>query len=206
MSVKCDSVWRRQEIEKRIWVVAKGPSCNKIERYIRSDDHVASINDGASHILRDRIEFAFFSDWNAIQSFESFHKKVCKFVAREPSDRDADKTPLWIQKKLELYRWRECGGSRRELTKRILEGGICHHHTTPAAIHWLAKFSDYTEICVIGVDGGKRYASGKKSTCPLLTVDLYHWRIISERTADICSRVYGKRIMFFREDNHSSES
>ena len=87
-------------------------------------------------------------------------------------------------------------GDRESIAKKIIQGGICHHHTTPGAIHYLCKFGNYDEVCVLGADGGKEYAEGKVSLGPPV-IDLSEWATISRRVGDICSKVYNKRVRFY---------
>lgn len=191
-------------MKKRVWVVGKGKSCLDLQKYLKDTDAICSINDGASHIRNRTIDYVFFTDLTAFEYIESMQNRVERFISPEPIDQHFDEYPKWLQGRWTYYTDRSCAGDRNSIEKKILEGGIVHHHTTTAAIHWLSKFSDYDCIAVIGVDGGNEYAYGKESLNPALQYDLDLWRIITERVVDICSRVYRKQIEFYRESSDPS--
>lgn len=178
----------------------------QLQRYLKRDDHIASINDGASHVMPRSVEYVFFSDVLAVERVKDWQQHVKRFISREPLDQQFDGYPQWLRDKWTYYRDRSCMGDRKSISIRILEGGICHHHSTPAAIHWLCKYTHYDTIAIIGIDGGKKYAKGKSRLYKKFIPDLDEWKMISERVADICGRTYGKKIEFYSESNHTGES
>ena len=190
------TVKRFSDAISRIWLVAKGPSCLKIHEYLRDTDKVASVNDGAMHIPEKEIEYVFFSDLVAMDLVKDHESRVKRFVSRMPLELEVDDHPEWMVDRWSFYPERECGGDRSSIAERIISGGVCHHHTTPAAIHYLCKYETYDEICVIGADGGSKYADGKSPT-RVPSVNLDEWSTISRRVGDICSNVYGKRVRFY---------
>lgn len=189
---------------KTVTLLGKGPTLRYANDFIEADDHVASINEAAADLKRDYIDFVFFSDYLLADRIEKWQHKVGRFVGREPLDQELDKHPAWIYDRWTYYRWRECCGDRQSLHQRILEGGICHHHSTPAAIHWLSKVEKYDLIKIIGVDGGKDYCEGFSRLYDGFVPPLDEWKVISTRVADICHRVYGTEFVWFNEGDHSS--
>lgn len=187
-------------------ILAKGPSLQHVDSFIEPSDHVAAINDAASVLDRDVIEYVFFSDVLVCAKVESYQHKVQRFIGREPRDQEFSQYPDWIYPKWTYYRWCECCGDRESLHKRILDGGICHHHSTPAAIHWLCKFGKYDRIKIIGVDGGKDYHKDLTRLYEGFVAPLNEWKLITQRLADICHRVYGTEFIWFDESNHSGKS
>lgn len=198
MPIQCNSIRRPAQVEtKRIWIAAKGPSLLKLESYLKPDDHLASINDALSHLMPRPVQFLFCSEYLVVKRVESWQENVQRFIGREPQDQHFSEYPQWFVDKWTYYEDRACCGDREALSRKILSGGICHHHSTPAAIHWIAKFTDYTHIAIIGVDGGKHYAKGKSKLYKSFNPNLDQWKMITERTADICGRTYGKQIEFY---------
>jgi hypothetical protein len=190
---------------KSIVLLGKGPSLEYANDFIEDCDDIASVNEAASSVDREFINFVFFSDYLLADRIESWQHKVGRFVGREPLDQELSKHPAWIYNRWTYYRWRSCRGDRESLHKRILEGGICHHHSTPAAIHWLSKVEKYDLIKVIGVDGGKDYCKGFSRLYDAFVPPLDEWKLISTRVADICNRVYGTEFIWFNEDNYSRQ-
>lgn len=192
-----ESLWQSEEVLKRVWVVAKGPSCLRLADHLRDDDAIASVNEGAMHIADRQIDFVFFSEITALDRVEADQHRIKQFISREPLDAQIAKYPEWMRDRWVYYGVRECDGDRESLHRRLVGGGICHHHTTPGAIHYLAKYTDYDEIAVIGADGGKQYAEGKTKLCAGFSPDLDEWAIITRRVGDLCSKVYAKKVQFY---------
>lgn len=90
---------------------------------------------------------------------------------------------------------------------QLRSGGICHHHTTTGAMHWLAKVARYDRIRIIGVDGGRQYAPGSFIDQPLqhrLRDELGEqflddWKQITLRLAELLTEVYGTEFVWFSE-------
>ena len=199
MSFDSKSVWRPEEMKKRIWVVGKGRSCLDLPKYLKDTDAICSINDGASHIDKRKIQYVFFTDLTSFKYLDPIQSRVERFISPEPLSSHFDQYPKWLRGRWTYYSDRSCCGDRAAIERRILQGGIVHHHSTTAAIHWLSKYSDYDCVAVIGVDGGNEYANGKECLNPTLQYDLDLWRLVTERVVDICSRVYRKQIEFYRD-------
>lgn len=197
MPQQCESLWQSKKALRRIWVVAKGPSCLRLVNHLRDDDAIASVNEGAMHIANRKIDYVFFSEITALDRVESHKDRIDMFVSREPLDSQIQRYPDWMRDRWIIYKERECKGDRESLKRRLVGGGICHHHTTPGAIHYLAKYTDFDEIAVIGADGGKRYAEGKVRLCDGFSPDLDEWAIITRRVGDLCSKVYAKKVEFY---------
>ena len=104
-----------------------------------------------------------------------------------------------------------CPEDLASLTKRIVEGGICHHHTSTGALHWLVKHGKYDLIKVIGVDGGTDFAPGSyfhKPTIDLLNQRTYEstgiknhlfdsYKEVVIQLVEILTRVYDCKITFY---------
>jgi hypothetical protein len=178
---------------KSIALLAKGASVERLIDVALHCDSIASINDALRVIPDHNVEFCFYSDARVYETIVQFDDRIQKYVTRDPMDDDFAAVPECIKKKWITYPDRFCNGDIKSLQIRLLSGGICHHSTVPAAIHWLCKHTEYQNIVVIGVDGGGDYA---KDMWRLGQADLYLWRTIALRTAAICENVYGKTIRF----------
>jgi hypothetical protein len=186
---------------KSIALLAKGASVERLLDHAVACDALASIND-ALRVLPDRsFEYCFFSDTVVCEHLIKFDDRVRTYVAREPINDGFDDIPQDIKAKLITYPERTCDGDIDSLKNRILSGGVCHHSTVPAAIHWLCKNTPYEQMTVIGVDGGGAYA---KDMWHHGDQDLYLWRVVAIRTAAICENVYGKKIRFLDARSHPS--
>lgn len=178
---------------KSIAVLAKGASLERLIDHAYQCDAIASINDALRVVPEHKVKFCFFSDIPVLEHLVKMDDRIESYVTREPLNDDYQGIPAIIKSKLITYAEKECAGDIDSLQRRILSGGICAHSTTPAAIHWLCRNTDYREIVVIGVDGGGAYA---KNMWRLGDPDLFLWRTIAIRTAAICEKVYGRTIRF----------
>ena len=178
---------------RSIALLAKGASVERLLDYAYHCDAIASINDALRVIPDHNVEYCFFSDLPVLEHLEQMDDRIMTYVSREPLNDDYDLIPQVIKEKLIIYPERNCDGDIASLQRMILSGGICHHSTTPAAIHWLCKNTSYQEIVVIGVDGGGAYA---KNMWHHGDPDFFVWRVIAIRTAAICEKVYGRTIRF----------
>lgn len=188
---------------RSVYVVAKGKSAERLVQNIGRDDHVACINDSAILLPDRHVEWVFFSDLFRAKEFTSFAHRVERFVSRELLDEEVGDLPAPIREKWIVYRDRLCAGDIQSLADKIVSGGVAHHSTVPAAIHWLCKYGHYREMHVIGVDGGGEYAHGVTDDH---LCDLALWRIIARRTALLCSRIYDTHIRWSDESDDSGKS
>jgi len=178
---------------KSIALLAKGSSLERLLEHAYRCDSIASINDALRVVPDRRVEFCFFSDTEVLQHLEEMDDRIVTYVTREPEHDNFASIPVCVKSKLITYSERACAGDIESLQARILGGGICAHSSTPAAIHWLCRNTDYREIVVIGVDGGGAYA---KNMWRLGDPDFFLLRTIAIRTAAICEKVYGRTIRF----------
>ena len=125
---------------------------------------------------------------------KEYQSRVKRFISRQPLEWQLDDYPEWMLDRWTFYTDRECAGDRESIAKKIIRGGICHHHDS-RRVHYLCKFGNYDEVCVLGADG-EEYAEGKVSLGPPV-IDLSEWATISRRVGDICSKVYNKRLGLF---------
>ena len=178
---------------RTVTLVAKGPSAAFADEWKRGD--VAVVND-AGKLVSGPIRYAFYTDdWSAEQ-MRCFSNRVEHFVTT--SRAKTHLSPATI-----VYQDDACGAETSHLKDRILSGGICHHHTTPGAIHWLAKFGRYSHIRVIGVDGGKNdnYHQGVSSSHRFLRKQpegfLDKWKELTIKVAKLIQSVYDTEIVFY---------
>lgn len=177
---------------KSIVLIGKGPSAVHAALWRKPKDDVAVINDGARFVSGD-IDYCFFI--HDVVPMEPFAHRVDTFVSpvvRIPENHWSAKGNRYI-----TYQHRECGATVDAFRQRIIAGGICHHHTTTAAIHWLAKFGKYDLVRIIGVDGGSSYADGSYVD-PYRDVEsrlgvgfLDEWKRITVSLSRVLTSVYG---------------
>ena len=186
---------------KSITLIAKGPSAVCAESFINPGDDVATVNDAGRFIERP-IAFAFFSD--TMRPMAEHQHRISRFV----SPAKEYNWPKWYRPTDHItYTDTECEGTREAFQQRMRSGGICHHHTTTGAMHWLAKVARYDRIRIIGVDGGHQYAPGSHVDQPLqerLRSELGNeflddWKQITIRLSELLAVVYGTQFDWFAE-------
>ena len=183
-------------------LIAKGPSATKAEAFRNTGDAIATINDSGRYISGP-IDFAFASD--GVLRFGTHHERIKRFVTPV---RAFDLPDWYTADRHIMYLDSACKGDEESFRKRISEGGLCHHHTTTGAMHWLAKIGCFDVVRIIGVDGGTKYAPDALVNAPAfahLVADLGplfldDWKVITERLAVILTDVYGTRFEWYGGD------
>jgi hypothetical protein len=175
---------------KSIVIIAKGPSAIDADKFIMHGDHIAVINDAGRLIPEKKIKYMFFSHDTIFPHLDHLQNRLEFAVSRKQNNIAMDRMPSWIKEKHIAFNDWDCDGDTGSLHQRLLGGGIMSHHTTTAAIHWLAKIMKYDRIRIIGVDGGLAYAGDLERT-PSLPCDLDLFMQIAKRVARICENVYG---------------
>jgi hypothetical protein len=185
---------------KSICLIGKGPSAVHADEFMNDSDDVAAINDGGIFTNRD-VDYCFCTH-NYYTTLRGTVHKIKNIITPQ-----VHLNPEWANTGLGgmhlldevknvnkiIYEEHKCAGNSINLTKRIIEGGICHNHTTSAAIHWLAKHGKYDLIKVVGVDGGIGYAPGAyfhQPTIDLLNKGLYERTGIKNHLHDACKEVF----------------
>jgi hypothetical protein len=189
---------------------------------MNDSDDVAAINDGGIFTNRD-VDYCFCTH-NYYTTLKGTVHKIKNIVTPQKC-----LTPEWANTGLGgmhlldevknvnkiIYEESNCAGDLVSLTKRIIGGGICHHHTSSAGLHWLAKHGKYDLIKVIGIDGGSKYGPGAYVHQP--TIDkvnkmLYdrtgkknHLHDLSKeifmRLAGILENVYDCKIILYTQED-----
>lgn len=176
-----------------ILLIAKGPSAARWEEFAGSYDDLAKVNNVGEIVTRPA-KYTFCTHLNnevrACLSGSEF--VVCPEL-------ECNEFP--VSTKLITYRDSACSGETFVMQERILSGGICHHHTTSGALHWLSKFGKYGRVGILGVDGGRGTVAGVtsfdtefKGIAQISNVDfLDEWKDIDQRLTGILAKVYGTR-------------
>jgi len=185
---------------KSICLIGKGPSAVHADEFMNDSDDVAAINDGGIFTNRD-VDYCFCTH-NYYTTLRGTVHKIKNIVTPR-----RHLTPEWANTGLGgmhlldevrnvnkiIYEDHGCHSVSAELAKRIIEGGICHNHTSAAAIHWLAKHGKYDLIKVVGIDGGIGYAPGAyfhQPTIDLLNQNNYERTGIKNNLHDACKEVF----------------
>ena len=205
---------------KSICLIGKGPSAVHANQFVDKSDDVAVIND-AGLLVDGEIKYAFSS--HDCDYLKTTYSRILFTVS--PLNTKYPNNPVWFNGSIPewwdrsrhiTYEERSCGGSYDILSSRMISGGICHHATASGAIHWLCKVAKYEKIRIIGIDGGSQYAPAvqlKSITCedhkraseageqwrrecmkPDFMTD---WKVITERVAHLCEKVYGTTFEWF---------
>jgi len=184
---------------RTVCLIAKGPNAIHAEAYRNSGDAIATVNDSGRYISGP-IDYAFASD--GLARLRETQERISRIVT--PSR--AFDLPDWYQPQTHItYSDSKCCGDESALRERITTGGICHHHTTTGALHWLAKVQRYEVIRIIGVDGGMHYAPQALVNAPAMLqlrntlgkTFLTDWKLITERLCGLLTEYYGTRIEFY---------
>jgi hypothetical protein len=178
---------------KTALLIAKGISAERANAVLEANDDIVSINDGCKLLPDSLVRYVFFAHASVYQLLEPHQHNVEQFVSRKLSDADMQSMPQWMRSKHTTYEDFDCDGDLEALTQRVTFGGIMHHHTTPAAIHWLAKYGKYEKLRIVGVDGGIKYADGLAASHPGCH-DLDVFKQVTKRVAEICGRIYGLQV------------
>ena len=173
-----------------VTLVAKGPSAKNALAIVRDGDAIACVNDAGMLLPGEDIDYVFFSDANVFPLLEPMRDRFERAISRKMNQAQLESMPDWLVMRHSMYDDISCAGEHDELCQRVILGRIMHHHSTPGALHWLAKYGKYNTIRVVGVDGGTRYANNLSAT-GAAKYDLDEWATVTRRVGDICSRVYG---------------
>lgn len=190
---------------KTVTLVAKGPSAVHAQAWIdRMRTDVAVINE-AGLLLRETqpIHFGFFSHQEMAMRMRSLWNRIEIFSGPESltfADGSIERVRDVMPADFPLDRFRgypdwKCCGYEASLLDRIRRGGICHHHTTTGAHHWLVR-QGYRRVRVIGVDGGTGYATGMNGLPGPWSLD--EWKTIHMRLAALLKRGYGAITEWYR--------
>lgn len=203
---------------RTVTLIAKGETAVNADAYIDAcpGTAVACINDSA-RLLREGIKpfYCFFSDgFMAGEIVESGRRHVSY------TSRVNDSFPEKLYSvNFPVEKWRMCdtgvcGASLEELESELNQGRLCWHHTTPGAIHWLAKYGRYERIRIIGVPFGDEPHVRAKGVAEsaAFTKEMnekhdgnlfHHWNEVTQRVCSLVTRVYGVKVERY-EDNHTS--
>lgn len=187
---------------RTVCLIAKGPNAIHAEAYRNSGDAIATVNDSGRYISGP-IGYAFASD--GVLRFGHHQDRIARIVTPVKS---FDLPDWYTAHRHVMYADSACEGDEAAFRKRIAEGGICHHHTTTGAMHWLAKVACFDRIKIIGVDGGTEYATDALINLPahshlIATLGpnfLDDWKVITERLAEILAEVYGTQFEWYKND------
>jgi len=154
---------------KSICLIAKGPSAVHANEFIDKNDDVAVINDASIFTKRDRVDYCFITH-NYYTTLKDTVHKIRNIVTIAKNAKE--KAPFGGFELLDeivnvnkivydpIVKGSPLQPHRDGFIRHIASGRICHHHTSPAALHWLAKYGKYDLVKVIGIDGGDQYAPG----------------------------------------------
>tara|TARA_R110002096_G_scaffold66682_6_gene162292 strand:+ start:14442 stop:15002 length:561 start_codon:yes stop_codon:yes gene_type:complete len=186
-------------MRKSVVLVAKGPSASFANSFIQDEDDIAVVND-AGAIVNRKPDYQFFSDLNDPTMEQAKYASACVSPLKELNKLPPALTHI-------TYADTECGSSVESFIERIASGGICHHHTTTGAIHWLCKFGKYSHVRIIGIDGGSGVADGVfsyewcYSDIAKVAGDdfLDEWKGIDKSLCSVMEKVYGVSFEWYRE-------
>lgn len=181
---------------RTVTLVAKGPSASNAKNVLRKTDALAVVNDAGKLIPDRQIDYLFFAHETVYPLLAHAEGRVSKVISRRLNQTQHDLMPEWLQPLHEEFDDYDCDGDYPELIQRLVSGGIMMHHTTTAAIHWLARNAKFERIRIIGVDGGEAYANGLQKT-PSVESNLDDFRQITKRVANICRVVYDVDIEWY---------
>ena len=201
-----------------VTVVSKGKTAENANSYIDAfpGTSVACINDSAL-LLRDDIipDYCFFSDVPVSHNIFKSGRKHHRYIARGLRSFPSDLPKGFPVDDLTLIRDIGCHSENHNLGKRILDGGICWHHTTPGAIHWLAKHGKFRHIRIIGVpikdephmraSGVEQAESFRKIMTDKGMVDYIRaWNDVTHRVCELVSRTYGVQFERYEDTDENS--
>ncbi len=207
---------------KATCLIAKGPSAIHADEFINDSDDVSVINDAGIFTERD-VDYCFCTH-NYYTTLKGTVHKIKNIVTPRlnllPPRSHGGMGGMHLLNEVKnvnkiIYEEHGCGGGWDNLTKRIIDGGICHSYTSTAALHWLAKHGKYDLVKVIGIDGGTEYAPGSyvhQPTNDFLNQELYKRtgiknhihdlaKEVFERLAKILENVYDCRIIFYNQES-----
>ena len=200
-----------------VTIIAKGKTAENADLFIRAcpGTAVACINDSAI-LLRPGIvpNYCFFSDVGMAKAVVESGREHHRYISRL-NDNFPSKLPTQFPfDKWDLCYAESCGASMPQLESQLISGRICWHHTTPGAIHWLAKNDKFRKIRIIGVPLGDEphvRANGVTESQEFMEEmnkknngNFFHqWNEVTDRVCNLMSRVYGVEIERY-EDNHPS--
>lgn len=195
-----------------VTIVAKGPSAANAQRVIDDGPStaIATIND-AGRLISNQIDFAFFTHatrigsrddwgpllWNRVRCFVAPEFWMGMVASGSPDVLHVTRNELpntFPQRRLVTYDewWND--GTLEQMTNRLNQGRIVHHHTTTAAMTWLFR-AGCQHLRIVGVDGGKKTVAGTIPSDP--TIDLQMYYDVAHRLA-VLMRQRGCKVEFIR--------
>ena len=154
---------------KSICLIAKGPSAVYANEFMDENDDVAVINDASIFTKRDRVDYCFVTHNYYTTLKDTVHKIRNIVTIAKNAKEKAPKGGFELLDEIvnvnkivydPLVKGSPLKTDKDGLIRHIASGRICHHHTSTAALHWLAKYGKYDLVKVIGIDGGDQYAPG----------------------------------------------
>ena len=202
---------------KSICLIAKGPSAIYANEFMDKNDDIAVINDASIFTKRDRVDYCFITH-NYYTTLRGTVHKIRNIVTVAKNAKE--KSPVGGFELLDeivnvnkivyehLVKDHPLKTDKKGLIRHIGAGRICHHHTSTAALHWLAKYGKYDLIKVIGIDGGTEYAPGSYVNQPTYVKlgikegTLDRWKDIVLELVKVLEDIYDCKFEFY----HSSEN
>lgn len=178
---------------KTACILCKGPSVQHCTDFISTEDDIVSINDAGKY-YDGPIKYVFSTHPDRFFNLNVFGR--AQWIVVPGSHKGLlDES---CQNKLITYKEDACAGDLESFVKMICSGGICHHHTTTGAIHWLCKFGGYTHIKIIGLDGGVSYFNQSDHTKDVFRLRDEHginfldeWKNITLTLIGVMENIYG---------------
>lgn len=168
---------------KSICLIAKGPSAVHADDFMNDSDDVGVVNDAGIFTKRN-VDYCFCTHNYYTTLKDTVHKiknivTPIKCLLPPLCDTGLGGMHLLDEvknvNKITYNEDQPKTGDPARLVEYILNGNICHHHTTTGALHWLAKHGKYDLIKVIGVDGGTGHAPGSYVHQP--TIDFLNQKL-----------------------------
>ena len=196
---------------KSVCLIAKGPSAFYADEFMNKNDDVAVINDAGIFTKRD-VDYCFCTH-NYYTTLRGTVHKIRNIVtvaknakAKGPRggfdllDEVVDVNKIVYE---HLVKGHPLKTDKNGLIRHISAGRICHHHTSTAALHWLAKHGKYNLIRVIGIDGGTEYAPGSYVDYPTYVKlgikegTLDKWKEIVLELVKVLENIYDCKFKFY---------
>ena len=196
---------------KSVCLIAKGPSAIYAEDFMRETDDIAVINDAGIFTKRD-VDYCFCTH-NYYTTLRGTVHKIRNIVTVAKNaktkgpmggfdllDEVVDVNKIVYEHLVKGHALKPC---KDGFMRHIAAGKVCHHHTSTAALHWLAKHGKYDLVRVIGIDGGTEYAPGSYVHQP--TYDklgiryglLDTWKEIVLELVEVLENIYGCKFKFY---------
>ena len=180
---------------------AKGPSLNSIDKY-RDFGHIATVNEACLRVSGP-IEYAFFYDNNTVNNSRPVWDKIKTFVMSSilygdkiddkfVSISDIDGLPL--DRAITFYEDQHIW-DHNAVEISLMNGRFINTDTAVMGLHFLILHG-YTDIKLLGHDGGIGYADGVYGTCE--DRNMARFRNIMEFVVKLFTEKYGVNIEFVK--------